>query len=102
MEYGESTVTAMLRVLARATEDPGALVLVRTRNPAQRARLSVWLRAVHGTSRRVEQAGPARVATTVVQVRLPARMWWPAPALAIHDTRAEPLAPAAPRRQLSP
>lgn len=79
MTYGEATVTAMLRVLARATEDPGAIVVVDSCNPAQRERLQRWLRAVHGAERRVEPGPAAGGGASVVQVRLPARMWWPTP-----------------------
>lgn len=76
MPPSQAVVTAVLRTLVRATVDERALVVLRTADPVRARALGGWLALAHGSSRTVI-ASP--IARGDVEVRLPARMTWPAP-----------------------
>jgi hypothetical protein len=97
----DAILSAVLTTLARATVDARVPVILHSRSLEQARALEHWLTAVHGSRRIVVTAAPRQRRTqTEIEVRLPARMAWPAPsqhlsAMAQHTSLqlAAPFAP---------
>ena len=75
MQAPDAVVTAVFRTLVRATADARVPVVLRCRRPEQAQALAAWLNAAHGSGRLVIASA---CAPALIEVRLPARMQWPA------------------------
>lgn len=98
MPSSQAVVTAVLRTLVRATVDERALVVLRTRDAVRARALGGWLALAHGSSRTVIASPTAR---GDIEVRLPARMTWPAPIAVTGHQTGRSLAGVVPTFRLS-
>jgi hypothetical protein len=96
MLQGPTVITAVLSTLVRATVDAQTPVVLRTRRVEQARELAQWLEQAHGSRRVVI---PSATASGAIEVRLPARMTWPAP-VRRGDSPSPPLASTGPAAHL--
>ena len=75
MTTPHAAIFAVFSTLARATADGRTPVVLRPGRPAQARDLARWLARVHGSDRAVITSAGAR---GLIEVRLPARLQWPA------------------------
>ena len=75
MTSPDTAIRAVFSTLARATADGRTPVVLRPGRPAQARDLERWLARVHGSDRTVITSAGVR---GLIEVRLPARLDWPA------------------------